>query len=294
MLKEERHTLILKMVEGRDAVSYDDLVAVVDASGATIRRDVDQLCEAGRIRKVRGGIAPVLSANIRPLQSYFFGEQRQINGPAKDAIARAALTLVAPQDTLILYGGTTVARLAEHLPASGMTVLTDSLPVANHMMLNTANRVFMTGGEVLAQQGIVLSPFDDGPIFNIAASTFFIGCHAVTRAGIMEDDPLPLRAARTLRKQAQRLVVLADHSKFLESRSLVVFPLSEIDIFVTDDGLSDNAHKMLVDAGVEVIIAETTADKTVTDGGREDVTAGRMETQAVLQTADGRQDRPGG
>lgn len=257
MLKVERHSLILKLIEGRDAVSYEDLLAEVDASAATVRRDVDELYEAGRIRKVRGGVAPVASANIRPLQSYFFREQYQRNAAAKDAIARAALTLVAAQDTLILYGGSTVARFAEGLPASGLTVLTDSLPVAYNLTLNTTNRVFLTGGEVLTQQGIVLSPFDDGPIFNIAASTFFMGCHAVTRSGILEDDPLPLRAARTLRKQSQRLVVLADSSKFLESRSLAVFTLSEVDVFVTDDGLSDAAHRMLVDAGIEVVVAET-------------------------------------
>ena len=46
-----------------------------------------------------------------------------------------------------------------------MTVLTDSLPVANHLAFKTDNRVFLTGGEVLAQQGIVLSPFDDPPAF---------------------------------------------------------------------------------------------------------------------------------
>ncbi|MDR3517267.1 MAG: DeoR/GlpR family DNA-binding transcription regulator [Azospirillaceae bacterium] len=259
MLKEERCNLILKCVAGREAVSYEELLSVIDASSATLRRDVDQLCETGQIRKIRGGIAPMVRTIVKPLQSYFFREHQLRNMPAKDAIARRALSLITVPDTLILFGGTTVTRLAEYLPASGLTILTDSLPVTSHLSLNTENRVFMTGGEVLAQQGIVLSPFDDGPIYHIAASTFFIGCHAVTQAGIMEDDALPLRGVRALLKQAERLVVLADSSKFLESRSLVVCPLPEVDVFVTDDGISDKAHKMLVDAGVTVLVAETGA-----------------------------------
>ncbi|HXP96500.1 MAG TPA: DeoR/GlpR family DNA-binding transcription regulator [Telmatospirillum sp.] len=257
MLKEERSNLILKCVEGRDAVSYEELMSVIDASGATLRRDVDQLCEGGLIRKIRGGIAPVIRMNAKPLQFYFFREQQLRNMAAKDAIARRAIELVETPDTLILFGGTTVMRFAEYLPTSGLTVLTDSLPVTSHLTLNTQNRVFMTGGEVLAPQGVVLSLFDEGPVQHIAASTLFIGCHAVTQAGIMEDDPLPLHGVRVVRKQAQRLVVLADSSKFLESRSLVVCPLSEVDVFVTDDGISDKAHKMLVDAGVTVLVAET-------------------------------------
>lgn len=277
MLKEERFNLILKAVEGRDAVSYEELLTMVDASGATLRRDVDQLCEAGRIRKVRGGVAPLMAAG-RPLASYFFGVQAQRAAAAKEAIARRAAALVTAPDTLILYGGSTVARFAEMLPAVGLTVLTDSLPVANHLAFKTDNRVFLTGGEVLAQQGIVLSPFDDPPAFHVAASTFFIGCHAVGPAGIMEDDPLPLRAARALRRQAARLVVLADSSKFGEARSLVVFPLGEVDVFVTDEGIADDHRRMLEDAGVEVLIApldqtirdETSAEETADPSARQE------------------------
>ncbi len=266
MLKEERCNLILKCVEGRDAVSYEELLSVIETSSATLRRDVDFLCESGQIRKIRGGIGQVLRMNAKPLQFYFFREHQLRNMAAKDAIAQRAVELVETPDTLILFGGTTVMRFAEYLPSSGLTVLTDSLPVTNHLILNTQNRVFMTGGEVLAQQGVVLSPFDEGPIQHIAASTFFIGCHAVTQAGIMEDDPLPLHGMRVLRRQAERLVVLADSSKFLESRSLVVCPLSEVDIFITDDGISDKAHKMLVNAGVTVIVAETSGDKEAAAG----------------------------
>ena len=255
MLKEERFNLILKAVEGRDAVSYEELLTMVAASGATLRRDVDQLCEAGHVSKVRGGVAPQQATAGRPLAAYFFGVQAQRAAAAKEAIARRAAELVATPDTLILYGGSTVARLSEMLPAAGLTVLTDSLPVVNHLAFKTQNRVFLTGGEVLAQQGIVLSPFDDPPAFHVAASTFFIGCHAVGPAGIMEDDPLPLRAARALRRQAARLVVLVDSSKFAEARSLVMFPLAEVDVLVTDDGISDRDRRMLEEAGVEVLIA---------------------------------------
>jgi DeoR family ulaG and ulaABCDEF operon transcriptional repressor len=261
MLKEERYNLILKCVEGREAVSYEELLSLMDTSGATLRRDVDQLCESGHIRKIRGGVAQVIRMNFKPLQSYYFREHQMRNMTAKDAIARRALELIAVPDTVILFGGTTVMKFAEYLPTSGLTVLTDSLPVTSHLALNTSNRIFMTGGEVLPQQGIVLTPFDDGSVHYIAASTLFIGCHSVTHAGIMEDDPLPLRGVRTVRKQAERLVVLADSSKFRGSSSLVVYPLSEVDTFVTDDGISDKAHKMLVDAGVTVLVAETGGNK---------------------------------
>jgi DeoR family ulaG and ulaABCDEF operon transcriptional repressor len=264
MLREERQTLIVRAVAGRDAVPYEALQALTGASAATLRRDVDQLCEAGQLRKVRGGVAPL--AVPKPLQSYFFRDEQVRHMAAKNAIARRAAALVQAPDALILFGGTTVARLAELLPRHGLTVLTDSLPVVNHLSLNSDNRIFLTGGEVLPQSGVVLNPFDDGPAYHFAASTFFLGCHAVGPAGIM-DDPLPLRAAQRLRRQAQRIVVLADSSKFAASGSLVVFRLDEIDVFVTDDGLGEREHRMLVDAGVTVLVAPTGAGAETGDDG---------------------------
>jgi len=260
MLREERHTLIMKYLVGRDAVAYDELLSVIDTSPATLRRDVDQLENAGSLRKVRGGVAPVEEQSVQPLATYHFGGERSRNVEAKRAIAERALELVAQNDTLILFGGTTVAGFSEMLPSKGLAVLTNSMPVAMHLSLNTANRVYLTGGEVLARQGVIFSPFDDAAAHNIAASSFFVGCHGVCESGIMEEDSLPIHVFRGLRRHAERLVVLADSSKFGERRSLILCRLSEIDVFVTDDRIAEADHQRLVDAGVEVMVAKTVAN----------------------------------
>jgi DeoR family transcriptional regulator, ulaG and ulaABCDEF operon transcriptional repressor len=259
MLKAERIALILQCLEGRDAVSYDEMLAVIDVSPATLRRDVDSLEESGQLRKVRGGVAAVAEKEGKPLSWYHFSGERARHAAAKEAIARQAVSLVRPDDALILFGGTTVARFAEFLPVSGLSVLTNSLPVAGHLSAHTTNRVFLTGGEVLAQQGILLSPFEDALAHNFAASTFFIGCHGVSDGGVMEEDSLPIHVFRVLRRHAERLVVLVDSSKFGQRRSLTLCRLAEIDTLVTDDGLPDASRAMLADAGVEVLIAQTKA-----------------------------------
>ncbi|MEF2073988.1 DeoR/GlpR family DNA-binding transcription regulator [Consotaella aegiceratis] len=255
MLKEDRFQAILEYIDGKTAVSYREILAIVDVSAATLRRDVAELEEGGLLRRVRGGVAPVVQPGYKPLQSYFFRSEQLRNMQAKDAIAGEALSLCEAPDTVILFSGTTVARFAERLPRSGLTILTNSLPVAN-VMAQSANRTFITCGEVLPEQGVILSPLAENPFHpHLAASTIFIGCHAVSQAGILEDDPVPIQVFRSLRKQARRLVVLADSSKFLEGRSLVLCPLSEVDVFVTDDGISDESHRMLIDAGVTVLVA---------------------------------------
>jgi DeoR family ulaG and ulaABCDEF operon transcriptional repressor len=84
MLREERFNLILTAVEGRDAVFYEEMLTMVAASGATLRREVDLFCEAERVRKVRGwrGAAP---GDRRPLAARFFGVQARCAAAAKGA-----------------------------------------------------------------------------------------------------------------------------------------------------------------------------------------------------------------
>jgi DeoR family ulaG and ulaABCDEF operon transcriptional repressor len=261
MLREERDILLLKYIRGRDAVSYEELLSVVDSSPATLRRDVDRLADSHRVRKVRGGVAPVAeAAEVKPLAGYHFGGERARNAVAKRAIARKALELVAPDDTLILFSGSTVAGFAERLPEHGLSVLTNSLPVAVHLSSHTANRVYLIGGEVFAQPAVVLSPFPDTATYTLAASQIFVGCHGVCDQGLVEEDSLPIHVFRCLRKQAERLVVLADSSKFGQRRSLILCRLEDIDVFVTDDGISDKDHQRLIDAGVRVLIAPVTAE----------------------------------
>ncbi|SKA35057.1 DeoR/GlpR family DNA-binding transcription regulator [Consotaella salsifontis] len=268
MLKEDRLKSILKYIEGKTAASYRELSAIVDVSSATLRRDVEDLDRQGLLRRVRGGVAPLDTVERQPLPSYFFSEEEARHADAKDAIASAALSLCHVPDTLILFGGTTVARFAEHLPRAGLTVLTNSLPVVNHLTAHTDNRTFMTGGQVFGQSGIVLSPFEADSMRQVAASTFFIGCHAVSTAGILEEDPMPIQVFNALRRQAERLVVLADSSKFLAGRSLVLCPLKAVDVFVTDDGISERSHQMLVDEGVTVLVAPTGRVSSSRDASR--------------------------
>jgi len=76
------------------------------------------------------------------------------------------------------------------------------------------------------------------------------------RLGVIEGDPLIARAETKLLRRADKLVVLADASKFAQRGSLVVCPLTRIHILITDRASPPEALAMLRDAGVETIVVE--------------------------------------
>ena len=118
MLERERHRLILKLVNERSIVSVGELVELLVASEATIRRDINSMAERGEVKRIRGGaeaVRPRLEAHLVGMP---FSLSRDIGVAQKRAIARAAADLIVPGDSLIISGGTTTFALAEFLVGS--------------------------------------------------------------------------------------------------------------------------------------------------------------------------------
>ena len=90
------------------------------------------------------------------------------------------------------------------------------------------NRVALPGGEVYRDQKLIVAPFDDDAIQHYSARLMFMSAISIGPLGVIEGDPLIARAETKLLKRADRLVVLADASKFTARGSLVVCPLSRI------------------------------------------------------------------
>ena len=105
MLEKERHNLILKLVEERSIVSVGDLLDLLGASEATIRRDINALAERGEVKRIRGGAEAVRPRHQPHLVGMPFAMSQDVSVPQKRAIARAAAALIVPGESIIINGG---------------------------------------------------------------------------------------------------------------------------------------------------------------------------------------------
>ncbi|WP_395023077.1 DeoR/GlpR family DNA-binding transcription regulator [Dongia sp.] len=253
MLQRQRHHLICEIVATQGYATVPDLMARLEASRATVARDIQELALAGRIRKVRGGAEAMHGAPALAEPNFDTNQLR--NRELKRAIARAAADLCQSGESIIMDGGTTVFAMTEFIAGRDLEVLTNSFPIAEYLMKRGQGRVILPGGEVFREQGLILSPFEDDTIERFIASKIFIGARAITQHGLMQTDPLLIRAEQKLIRQAEQMIVLTDSSKFGNRGSLILCPLERIHTIITDDGIESGSHKMLTDAGIRVIVA---------------------------------------
>ena len=268
MRERQRVEIVRNLLAARGFLSIADLMAATGVSAASARRDAGRLAEAGYGQRVYGGIQALGGAFSRrmaqaSLETQAFEVSRTINIEAKRAIARRALEMCVDGDVIIVNGGTTTFQMAEFLRNTRLKILTNSYPLAEFLIRETQNRVALPGGEVYRDQKLIVAPFDDDAIQHYSARIMFMSAISIGPLGVIEGDPLIARAETKLLRRADKLVVLANSSKFASRGSLVVCPLSRIHAIITDQAAPADALAMLRDAGVETIVVN--ADPRATE-----------------------------
>jgi DeoR family ulaG and ulaABCDEF operon transcriptional repressor len=242
MLEAERHRLIAKLVQERSVVGVVDLVEILGASEATVRRDINAMAERGELLRIRGGAQSLTPRHESHLAGMPFELSLGMNVAEKRAIARAAVDLIRDGESIIINGGTTTYAM-----------LTNSLPIVTRLLTTSRNRVLLPGGTVYREQNIVLSPYENDGIEHFWGQKLFTGCYGLNRFGMMETDPLIVQAQAKLLKRADELVVMADSRKLRQRSPMIVATLERISTLITDDRATDEELDLLRGAGVKVI-----------------------------------------
>ncbi len=257
----DRERIILQLLSQRGFVSFQELDQQLDASPATLRRDLDRLEGAGQIVRVRGGakLADAAGAQVQDdipkLTGVPFHQNIMRNHPAKRAIGRVAAALCRRGESIIIDGGSTTLQMCPHLDGLDLQVLSNSLHIIDALLPQSGTRIAIPGGTVFREQNIVLSPFDDDGVSRYRASRMFMGAASVGRHGVMQTDVILAQVERRLLERADELILLIDSSKFEAPAGHVVCELQDVDIVVTDAAIRDEHHALLERAGVRVIVA---------------------------------------
>lgn len=248
MLAAERRRRILEAA-GSGTARVSELAAELGVSEMTVRRDLEALDEEGSLRKVRGGAVRRHSRGEELLASTKAVHRRD----AKTAIATAAARLVEPDSTIAIGAGTTTVELAGCLTGrTDLTVITNSVAVFAELTdpgRRTGPTVYLTGG-VRTRSDALVGPVADAALERFRVDQVFLGSHAIDPGGtLLTPNLAEAQTNRQLIAIADRLVVLADRSKFAETGTCVFADLDRVSVLVTDIGL-DPAVRAAVDAQV--------------------------------------------
>jgi DeoR/GlpR family transcriptional regulator of sugar metabolism len=255
MLAGQRQMLIAEEIRRRGAVRVSELTELLGVSDMTVRRDLDVLAEAGLIEKVHGG-ATVRSQPSTEEPGFEAKSRRQSR--EKEAIALAARELVQPGQAIALGAGTTTPRLALHLlDVPDLTIVANSIQVASvlHRAPRPDRTVVLTGG-VRTPSDALVGPVALSALGSLHVDILFTGVHGMAAdAGFTTPNLLEAETNRALIACAERVVVVADHTKW-GVRGLSRFArLNEADVLVSDAGLPPEARTVLSEHIEQVVIA---------------------------------------
>ncbi len=255
MLAGQRQLMIVEEVRLHGSVRVSELTEQLGVSEMTIRRDLDLLAREGLIEKVHGGatMRSRLSADEPGFEAKSYQQVAE-----KEAIARAASELIGPGQAVALSAGTTTWRLARRLRHTpNLTVVTNSLPVADvlHAEKRPDLTVVLTGG-VRTPSDALVGPIAAATLHSLHVDVLFMGVHGMSEdAGFTTPNLLEAETDEALIASAERLVVLADHTKWGVRGLVSIARLDDADVVISDGGLSPEARSILSESVGEVVIA---------------------------------------
>ncbi len=276
-LARQRQTLILERVREEGAVRVADLVRALGVSDMTIRRDLEILNERGLIEKVHGGAAAIDGSS---LFEPGFTVKSTLMQAEKELIAGAAASLVPSGTAIAISAGTTTYALAKRLTdIPGLTVLTNSVPVAEVLYKDgRPDQTVILSGGVRTPSDALVGPFAVAVIRSLHVDSVFMGSHGMDlRSGFTTPNILEAETNRALIEAGRRLVVLADSTKWGTIGISSVARLEEADTIVTDSGLDATARQQLSAAVRRLILVDVATSGVQTIEGEDGSAVGPGE-----------------
>jgi len=255
MYAEERQQATAQLVADRGRVSVNQIAEQFDVTTETVRRDLSALERIGLVRRVHGGAVP---ASALAVIEAGLGERDRSNTEAKDRIADAALDLLPATDgTVLIDAGSTTGRLARQLPRDlRVTVVTHAVPVAARLAGSPNVDLHLLPGRVRPTTQAAVGADTVVALDRIRADVAFLGTNGLSIGhGLSTPDRDEAATKRAMVAAARRVVCLADSSKIGAEAPIRFAELSEVDVLVTDAGISDADCRALERAGVEVVVA---------------------------------------
>ncbi|MTD13731.1 DeoR family transcriptional regulator [Nakamurella sp. YIM 132087] len=257
---QDRWAALLDIL-GRDGrLDVADAAAELDASPATIRRDLDQLAARRLLTRTRGGAHPAGVAYDLPLR-YKTGRFTE----EKARIGAAAAALVPPGSVVAVNGGTTTSEVARALAATDgpggpdpdrpdYTVVTNALNIATELAVRRTVKLVVTGGVARPSSYELIGPLAEPSLTRLHLDHVVLGVDGLDPgAGATADHEGEAAITALMVGQADHVVVVADSSKLGRRSFARICPLASVGTLVTDTGADPALLAAFADAGLRVV-----------------------------------------
>lgn len=248
MLKSERQAHILHQLDLHNKVLCSNLSREMSVSEDTIRRDLQELSDEGRLIKVHGG---ALSRSF-----HFISRQDQpvYSLQAKKLIATKTARLVQNGMVVFTSGGTTMLELASAIPTDlQATFITSSIPAALSYSNHPSIEVIMIGDRVSKHSKMCVGGDVMTSIKGIRADLCILGVNGIdAEMGITDSDWEVVQVKKAMIDAARETICVSIAEKLNTRQHFLVCEATQIDKLVTELPADDPRLSTYRDKGIEI------------------------------------------
>ena len=249
MQKSERQSFILHQVNLHNKVLSTDLSRLIKVSDDTIRRDIQQLAEEGKIIKFHGGALSPSFHNAHPANNDVYAYHQ------KRIIARKAISLIKNGMFVLTTGGTTIIEMAKALPGDlRATFISGSIPVLAEYMLHPSIEVIAIGDRISKDSKITVGADAIARIKEFKADICILGVSAINiENGVSDNDWEVVQIKKAMIESAKKVICLTIAEKINTQQPLQICDIKKIDTLITELPADNLLLKPYSRTGINVI-----------------------------------------
>lgn len=230
MISNNRQLEILELLTQKGNVTVEELAEKFNVSKMTIRRDLERLQENNLLQRTHGGAL----MNRVLLQEMAYNEKREEHADIKQCITRKALSYLENNKIIYLDAGTTTFELAQKLPTQDLTVITNDIRIAAHLMLTSNNVVFL-GGMIEKETGSVTDGNAQDALQGFNIDIAFLGTSSVdNEMNLCTPDINRMKLKKVAFDVSTKTVLLVDSSKFYSKSLYKILNINDLDVVISD------------------------------------------------------------
>lgn len=255
--RTERRKQIIQILRERNGASIKQLSDELNVSEMTIRRDLETLQINKIVNLVHGAAIYNSSSEKDENDSAFFASlEIGVMGLEKVRIGKAAAKLVEPSDVIFIDDGTTTCQLIKHLPSNlPITLVCCTLNALMAVQKKKVERLIFTGGYHHVYTELFECPESIQMIQNMRASKVFLSTMGISeKLGLTCGTQYELNTKKAFIESSQQKILMADSSKFGVVKSAYFCDLNQLDMIITDSGLSNEWQQIIQNLNIELII----------------------------------------
>ena len=250
----ERHELIMNMLRESGSITVTALAERLNVSEVTIRKDLNLLEEKKILYRTHGS-----AVLVNPyINDRHVNEKEKQSVREKHAIGRFAAELVTPSDTILIASGTTMMALAREIEVKEhLTAITAAINVAMILAKNKNIDIIQLGGILRNSSVSAVGPYAEDMLRNFSCSKLFIGVDGIdSEFGLTTTNLMEAELNRVMIGSVQKVIVLADSSKFGRKGFAKICDITAVNQVITDSRIPEHAYRELTEAGIEVSVVD--------------------------------------